>query len=100
MERRYLGKYWRVRKCGQKVRARSLQVEEPSVGAAEISLVITDLVKEAHRRGLESLGRDLVVNSIGRDLNITRSALLQDIREDLIESFSPSSIGNRRDSIQ
>jgi len=100
MERRCLGKYWRVRKCERKVRARSLQVEEPSVGAAEISLGITDLVKEAHRRGLESLGRDLVVDGVGWDLNITRSALLQDIREDLVESFSPGSIGDWRDSIQ
>jgi len=88
------------KKYGRKVRARSLQVEEPSVGAAEVSFLDTSLLEEAHRRGFESLGRDLVVDSIGRDLDITRSALLQDIREHLVESFSPGGIGDRRDSIQ
>ena len=100
MALRCLGKYWRGRKCGQKVRARLLPEEGPSGGEAGISFLYTRTIKEAHRRGLESLGRDLVVDSIGWDLNITRSALLQDIREDLIESFSPGSIGDWRDCIQ
>jgi len=100
MERRCLGKYWRGRKCGQRVRARLLREEGPSGGEAGISFRNTSAIKEAHRRCLESLGRDLVVDSIGWDFNITRSALLQDIREHLVESFSPGSIGDWRDCIQ
>jgi len=77
-----------------------LREEGPSGGEAGISFLNTSVIKEAHRRGLESLGRDLVVDGIGWDLDITRSALLQDIREHLVESFSPGSIGDWRDSIQ
>jgi len=70
------------------------------VGVRLKSALNTDPMKETHRRGLESLGRDLVVDSVGWDLDVTRSALLQDIREHLVESFSPCSIGDWWDSIQ
>jgi hypothetical protein len=70
------------------------------VGLGSASLILKTRYSSTHWRGLESLGRDLVVDSIGRDLDITRSALLQDVRKHFIESFSPGSIGDWRDSIQ
>ena len=69
------------------------------VGLKSASLLLKTKYSSTHWRGLESLGRDLVVDGIGWDLDITRSALLQDIREHLVESFSPGSIGDWRDSI-
>jgi hypothetical protein len=70
------------------------------VGLGSASLILKTRYSSTHWRGLESLGRDFVVDSIGWDLDITRSALLQDIRKYLIESFSPGGIGDWWDSIQ
>ena len=63
-------------------------------------LDIWGLTTETHRWGLKALAGDFVVNSICWELDVTRSTLLQDILENLVERFGPCRIGNRRGSAQ
>jgi hypothetical protein len=55
---------------------------------------------ETYGRSLQALARDFVVYSISRNLDVARSALLEDISEDLVECVGPGGIGDWRDRVE
>lgn len=64
-----------------------------------MSALSTQDVREAYQLLLEVLRRHLVVYGVGRDLDISGSALLQHILDDVIERVGPARLG-RLDAAQ